>query len=87
MAARISKRVREEAIKALLCAADRCRSAGVPAGFIDDSGPSKSARDLAIAAQNSFRILDAWSLVDDNLNAAALLRDGWCPGDPVEVLS
>lgn len=82
---RISKAVREEAIEALLCAADSGQTLGT--GSIDDAQPGRTAWDLASAAQNSFRVLDAWSLVLDNLNAAALLRDGWCPGDPVVLLS
>lgn len=80
---RISKRVREEAIEALLCAADTGQMDG-NTGYIDDSGPGKAARRLAVAAQSSFPVLSMWSLVDDNLEAAALLRDGWSPGEPVE---
>jgi hypothetical protein len=87
---RISKKVREEAILGLLCAAyDHAESV-----------PVDSLQSLAMSAGVSEEVAfglcyRAWLSVlryvvefdDACLEAAALLRDGWNPGDPVEVRS
>jgi hypothetical protein len=86
---RISKKVREEAILAI----DVASSSGLewwPNTGADEIAPLYSAADRLItkallafdaAVPDEGHDLTRW------LEAAALLRDGWNPGDPVEVRS
>lgn len=73
-----SKRVRDEAIELLLCAADRLTTN--PHNLLDwsNQGSSKAARDLAYQAYLCSQIAPF-----EFLEAAGLLLDGWNPGDPV----
>ena len=92
---RISKRVREEAIEALLIAADwHTYDRDLPGcigrhAAVDITGFVCQLVGEAVEAVDPFtRGMDA----DDAclllyLEAAFLLREGWNPGDPVEVLS
>lgn len=85
--ARISKAVREEAIEALLCCADTERF--VVTGDLVEGDANR-------LANHAFRVVYDALVVPCIVNhgeqvlwseAAALLADGWCPGDPVEVRS
>ena len=91
-AKKISRRVREEAIEACLVAHELMNMSPWSCSIrssVDDwlgGGPSSalawSARDAAAdAIRNS-----SGSWIARWLEAASLLRDGWSPGDPVEVL-
>ena len=85
-----SELVREEAIEVLLCCADwRITHHGgatddIAAGIVDDV-----ASEAWLAA---FSVVGGAEIITPGgpgggsvtyLEAAALLRDGWCPGDPV----
>ena len=92
MTSRIGKRTREAAIHCLeQCASDRI--GGVPGACCTwDVYSHLSAAESAIedAANKAFGTVLVSSAVlpllsDKYLEAAALLRDGWNPGDPVEV--
>ncbi len=92
---KISKRTRADAIA--ICEqrsdpANACHTASDLAehiGAVDHSpGSNSPAYCLAFDAWRVVLELTAgthWSVYW--LEAAALLRDGWCPGDPVERLS
>ena len=89
---RITKKVREEAIEACLGAHDIASNPSMlglySAGEWVGDGPSASlawdaraAAIEAISAYGSDKFLTyRW------LEAAALLRNGWSPGDPVECI-
>lgn len=84
---RISRRVREEAIDACLIAADHyvMNPEGDPrrvSGEPDDPTGLKSTTLSAVWAAAGY----GYPIADDLLEAAALLRDGWSPGDPVRLL-
>jgi hypothetical protein len=79
---RISKAVREEAIEALLCCADaRVRREST----VIRSVASGRAQIVACSLRGAVNHATGYQLspVDDYLEAAALLLDGWNPGDPV----
>lgn len=81
MSAKISARVRAQAITLLRCAADATWLVSCNALELDISCPPRVlAWDAFIAACSAIPWVD-----DPDLEAAALLEDGWCPGDPVEV--
>lgn len=80
---KISKRVREEAIEPLLCAADLTFS-GVPAarGFAADHLDAETrAICLADDAVDRVRTVHGYldSYAEELLEAAHLLREGWTP--------
>jgi hypothetical protein len=93
-----SKRDRERAILGLEVAADHCIAA-----MANSTIDTEALQDSAMAAGVPERIAhglvyDAWvrtmtitgnasRFADDCLEAAALLRDGWNPGDPVVPLT
>jgi hypothetical protein len=79
---RISKKTREEAIEVLLCCADdRIKGKRTTTSDIGD-GPSEwIASDAWTEAWTSTDYVTNSEFV--YLEAAALLRDGWSPGDPV----
>ena len=78
----ISDKMRRDAI--LICElAGHCAEA--IGDSVEDAGASKGASSLAIDARWAARDC-AWpslGYADSCLEAAALLRDGWSPGDPV----
>ena len=76
---RISKRTREQAIE--ICE-QRYMSEFHAIGYVS---PGAIAKDLDANLTALDLSLDAWLAVpgDDWLEASGLLRDGWCPGDPV----
>ncbi len=81
---RISKRVREEAADLLLCAA----SLGEAPIMEAEAGQCEAAVRLAAEAWSVARFAGADEYIGYPwcyLEAAAILRDGWSPGDPVEV--
>lgn len=51
----------------------------------EEIGASKTARHLAFAAWNAAIETGVLHRSTFWLEASGLLRDGWCPGDPVEV--
>ena len=77
MSRRIGKRTREAAIHCLeQCASDR----------LGGVGGAWTEADLDMAAWDAvYRACPNLDAIDTYLEAAALLRDGWNPGDPVEV--
>jgi hypothetical protein len=78
---RISKAVREDAIEALLCAAEPQTPL-----LKDMFGDAYSGKWLAFRAFDAaYEALPGTG--EAYLEAAALLLDGWNPGDPVEVRS
>ncbi len=79
---RVSQRAREEAIEALLCSADSCLHGRY--AFIHDllAGGSDEGRLAWLAFE---AVPDRPREFVQKLEAAALLRDGWNPGDPVKV--
>ena len=90
MKARISKATREAAIDLLLAGAD---GEGADEGVGRDTEAIGDERpDAVVLGDGALQAL--WwsayghdhSLAEDLLEAAALLRDGWCPGDPVHLL-
>lgn len=86
----VSKRVREEAIEGLLVCADGRITQGLLLTTWDVFGRS-SAERVAYAAWDATRSVgvDYYELPDGGarfLEAAALLRDGWSPGEPVHLL-
>jgi hypothetical protein len=91
---RISKRLREEAIEALLLCADDRTSSGEAWGLCtNEIGVSVEADNLANAAYEAAAVALARriprhgsTMHEDYTEAAALLLDGWSPGDVVEVL-
>jgi hypothetical protein len=81
---RISKAVREEAIEALLCCADDYLTGNDGVDAADERAKNLTDSALhAVWAATQHRL----HIGDDHLEAAALLIDGWSPGDPVEVRS
>lgn len=77
----ISKKTRDEAIEALLCcASDRVVNRHT---CTDDivTGPTDYVANMAWL--ETYRVLSGGDIEDAYLEAAALLRDGWSPGDPV----
>lgn len=87
----VSRRVRDEAIELLLCAADRFINQNnlnprLPELYYsarqrgDGQMASKAARDLAYKAYLCPQIRPL-----EFLEAAGLLLDGWSPGDVLEV--
>lgn len=81
MSAKISARVRAQAIELLRCAADATWFVACEALDLDvDCPPRVLALDAFLAASAAVQWVN-----DPFLEAAALLEDGWCPGDPVEV--
>jgi hypothetical protein len=87
---RIGKRTREAAIHCLeQCASDRIGDVAYTATseVYDAAAPNERlAEDTASDAWLEVnRIAYELSMADKYLEAAALLRDGWNPGDPVEV--
>ena len=82
----VSRRVREEAIWALtMCADERIR--GLFTATWDllgrfPSPPSDRLADAAFRAVPARLSMETWGIY---LEAAALLRDGWNVGDPVEL--
>lgn len=82
----ISESVREEAIEFLLVMDD------VDIGFgegRDQFAPSDAAFEAAHVAWTAVYEgprWTEWTSRDIWPEAAALLRDGWCPGDPVRLL-
>lgn len=90
--ARISKRVREEAIEALLvCADDRHMGGDLTTYDILGRGSrTHHVADRAWSATGGRDLDRPWSGRDPQtryLEAAALLRDGWSPGDPVHLIA
>lgn len=90
MTRRIGKRTREAAIHCLeQCASDRI--GGVSDTYTwhvcDDGSPEENAAGSAYAAVSGiiWDRLGYTPMICKYLEAAALLRDGWNPGDPVEV--
>lgn len=89
MSRRIGKRTREAAIHCLeQCASDRIGYVATTYTWdvYQESSIEEEAADAAYAAISGL----LWSysdtsMADKYLEAAALLRDGWNPGDPVEV--
>ncbi len=83
MTRRIGKRTRAAAIHCLeQCASDRIGGvASTCTHYVYDGHVSDIASDAWHAV---YRAVGA-SMPDKYLEAAALLRDGWNPGDPVEV--
>lgn len=79
---KITKKIREEAIEALLCAFDARQFGHYSLLDLNRLSERWSKRACALAAitYNGFNLV---SFKDDVLEAAALLRDGWSPGDPV----
>ena len=85
---RISKRVREEAVEALLADSDAYRMAE-DADIKDGYGAiDERAEWLRARALSALWRCYGWGepISDDLLEAAALLRDGWNPGEPVVLL-
>jgi hypothetical protein len=86
---RISKRVREEAIEACLCRAYLHLIGDVSpwSQWREDVGPVVAyvARRACIAQPATAHSGPGW-LAFQWLEAAALLRGGWSPGDPVTLL-
>jgi hypothetical protein len=85
---KISKKVRDEAILICLCAASNTR-AGEYYGIIATrlglgAGKPLYAACAAMAAVDGILPTEGYRHVD--AEAAALLADGWCPGDPVVLL-
>jgi len=84
---RIGKRTREAAIHCLeQCASDRISMLHNSDPASVEAGTAKSIAELAWTAV--YRAIDParyMSWVELYLEAAAILRDGWNPGDPVEV--
>jgi hypothetical protein len=78
----ISKKTREEAIESLSVEADYHAAGAHQGGMLDRSRNAQNAVYVALGAvwYASGYSLD---LATDCLEAAALLRDGWSPGDPV----
>lgn len=87
MRARISARLRAKAVELLRCAADMPTALGQVAD-------SDDAPDLRLA-RLAWLSVDGWMINEPGdvrsweravlLEAAALLEDGWCPGDPIEA--
>ena len=84
---KISKKVREEAIEACLLAADWWNRDDVGEHPISRRLVSHRVSSVAFATANAAGLASLRSLdVDaEYLEAAALLRDGWSPGDPVRL--
>lgn len=87
---RISKRVREEAIEALLvCADDRIQTGNqwglVTEEFNNDREVDALANAAYEAAAEALVIpyVRSSTMFEDYTEAASLLADGWSPGDPV----
>lgn len=86
MSRRIGKRTREAAIHCLeQCASDRI--GGVRDTSTDDVESGAAFLAASCAWFEAASLLPGMELrgAIDYLEAAALLRDGWNPGDPVEV--
>ena len=89
---KISKKVREEAIDALVSATDIVIADGngrnVEANDPLDIDTPVDVRQLANDALSAIWRATMYRLSVDGdwLEAAALLRDGWSPGDPVYLL-
>lgn len=85
MRGKISKAVREEAIESLSVESDYHASGAHHGDLPDRSDSVLNAVYIALGAvwYASEYSLD---LATDCLEAAALLRDGWSPGDPVRRL-
>lgn len=91
---KISKRAREDAIEELLACADTwITNNKYPRGRVDFAMELAAQAEMAVEHLFSDERADRvfvpgcpfYTLVDC-LEAAALLRDGWNPGDPVELL-
>lgn len=93
---KISAKDREDAETLCLLRADVCAESELMNQFSDPSlaiGASRTSIRLASAAWFACFYFAAmavygqerrrWSVADVELEAAALIRDGWCPGDPV----
>lgn len=85
---KISKKTREDAITLCLLRADHwIRFPGAPrwdnVQEFKSIGASQASIDLFWNAYLVIGWLDLPSMADDYLEAAALLRDGWCPGEPI----
>lgn len=86
---RVAKSVRDEAIEALLSCADDRIGSGRDYGVISCDllgGDTDRLADAAYAAVAEAPWKSSPTMVTEYLEAAALLRDGWCPGDPVVLL-
>ena len=85
MSRRIGKRTREAAIHCLeQCASDRISMLHNAHPESIEIGEAKSVANQAwVAVHRAAQPYLSW--VDLYLEAAALLRDGWNPVDPVEV--
>jgi hypothetical protein len=81
----VSKRDRAECVEYLLCCADR-RIADVYPSLTVSNAP-KRIRDVLLDAYDAAAGAMGFDapMADDYLEAAGLLRDGWSPGEPVEV--
>lgn len=84
---KITKKVRDEAILVLQVGASLYGSEWLISDVCDQLGVESS--DLAFNAWNAVfdspaPIGDDWSIIC--AEAAALLEDGWVPGDPVEAI-
>ena len=78
MRRKISERTRAQSIA--IC--EQCYAA--PMGWSGDI-----MRDIGASSEAHLLARKAWLSVpsgDDWLEASGILRDGWCPGDPVERL-